>query len=376
MTATLRADAPAPAELEAAGALAGRLVETGLGALELMTVQLGLETGMYAALGTGPLTPPALASATGLTPRYCREWLEQQTMAGLVEVDDVAAGPDAREFRLTHAAALVLASPRGPFDLTPLVRLVSAAGVCLPEVARAWRDGRGLSFAEYGDEIRAAQGAFNRGDYEQRLAQEWIPALPGVAELLSRRGARALELGCGLGYAAVALARGFEGLTVVGIDSDEASITDARAHADAEEVSDRVRFETLHAEADLRDVAGTCEVVFILEALHDMAHPVAALAAARACLADDGCVVVLDEAVADEFAPPGPGEEGPLAERLFYASSVLHCLPVGLSEEGSAGTGAVMRPGTLRRYAAEAGFADVQVGAVEHDLLRCYVLRR
>jgi hypothetical protein len=107
-----------------------------------------------------------------------------------------------------------------------------------------------------------------------------------------------------------------------------------------------------------------------------MAHPVAALAAARSCLAEDGCVVVLDEAVADEFAPPGPGEEGPLPERLFYASSVLHCLPVGLSEEGSAGTGAVMRPSTLRAYAAEAGLPDVQVVDIGHDLLRCYVLRR
>ena len=123
-------------------------------------------------------------------------------------------------------------------------------------------------------------------------------------------------------------------------------------------------------------VAGTCDVVLVLEALHDMAHPVGALAAARACLADDGCVVVLDEAVADEFVPPPPGEVGPVPERLFYASSVLPFLPVGLSEDDSAGTGAVMRPATLRAYAAEAGFTDVRDGAIEHDLLRCYVLRR
>ena len=374
MTTTATPDL-APADLEAAGALAGRLVETGLGALELMTVQLGLETGLYAALADGPLAPPAAAAVTGLTPRYCREWLEQQAMSGFVDVDDPLAEPDAREYRLTPAAALVLAAPRGPFDLTPLVRLVSAAGLCMPDVVGAWRGGRGLSFAEYGDDLRAAQGAFNRGDYEQRLVQEWVPALPGVGDLLSRPGARALDLGCGVGYAAVALAHGFPGLTVVGIDSDDASITDARSHAAAEGLSERVRFETLHADADLASVAGSCDVVFVLEALHDMAHPVAALAAARSCLADDGCVVVLDEAVADEFAPPGSGEPGPLPERLFYASSVLHCLPVGLSEAGSAGTGAVMRPATLRGYAAEAGFADVTVVDIGHDLLRCYVVR-
>jgi SAM-dependent methyltransferase len=244
----------------------------------------------------------------------------------------------------------------------------------MPSVVGAWREGRGLSFAEYGDEVRSAQGAFNRLDYEHRLVQEWVPAL-GLGEVLARPGARVLELGCGVGHAAVALGRGFDALTVVGIDSDEDSVTDARQLAAAAGLSDRVRFETLHADADLGAVAGTCEAVFVLEALHDMAHPVASLAAARSCLAPDGCVVVLDEAAADAFSPPAAGEEGPAAERLFYASSVLHCLPVGLSEEGSAGTGALMRPATLRAYAHEAGFSEVQVVDIGHDMLRCYVLR-
>ena len=363
------------APLEAAGALAGRLVETALGSLELMTVQLGLRTGLYAGLAGGRRTPAKLAAATGITERYCREWLEQQTMAGLVEVDDASAAPDERVYTLPAATALVLASPGSPFDLTPLVDLLGAAGLAMPSVVDAWREGRGLSFAAYGDDLRAAQGAFNRGDWEQRLVQEWMPAL-GLADVLSRPGARALELGCGVGFAAVALARGYPGLAVVGVDSDEASVTDAREHAASAGVGDRVRFETMTADADLATVAGGVDVVLVLEALHDMAHPVAALAAARACLVDDGCVVVLDEAVADEFVPPGEGEVGPVPERLFYASSVLHCLPVGLSEAESAGTGAVMRPATLRAYAAEAGFTDVRDGAIEHDLLRCYVLRR
>lgn len=373
MTATVAP--PEEQTFEAAGALAGRFVETALGSLELMTVQLGLRTGLYDALAAGPCTPPALAAATGILPRYCREWLEQQTMAGLLEVDDPAADADARTYTLPAPTALVLATSGSPFDLTPLVELLGAAGLTMPAVVQAWREGRGLSFAAYGDDLRAAQGAFNRGDYEQRLVQEWVPAL-GLTEVLSRPGARVLELGCGVGFAAVALARGFDGLSVVGIDSDEASITDAREHAAAAGVSDRVRFETLGADADLGAVAGTCDVVLVLEALHDMAHPVAALAAARAALAEDGCVVVLDEAVADAFEPPPPGEAGPVPERLFYASSVLHCLPVGLSEDDSAGTGAVMRPATLRAYAAEAGFSDVRDGEIEHDLLRCYVLRR
>ena len=44
----------------------------------------------------------------------------------------------------------------------------------------------------------------------------------------------------------------------------------------------------------------------------------------------------------------------------MYGWSVLHCLPVGLpSSRRRAGT--VMRPATLRRYATEAGFSEVEV---------------
>ena len=41
------------------------------------------------------------------------------------------------------------------------------------------------------------------------------------------------------------------------------------------------------------------------------------------------------------------------------------CLPDGLSSPPSVGTGTVMRPATLRRYAREAGFADVEVLPVD-----------
>jgi sulfate adenylyltransferase subunit 2 len=74
------------------------------------------------------------------------------------------------------------------------------------------------------------------------------------------------------------------------------------------------------------------------------------------------------------WVPPAPGEEGPLPERLFYASSVLHCLPVGRSQDDSAATGALFRPATMRRYAEQAGYTAVEVAPIEHDVFRFYVL--
>jgi hypothetical protein len=64
----------------------------------------------------------------------------------------------------------------------------------------------------------------------------------------------------------------------------------------------------------------------------------------------------MDEAVGESFT--APADE---VERLMYGFSLLVCLPDGMSHPDSAGTGTVMRPATLRRYAREAGFREVDV---------------
>ena len=55
-------------------------------------------------------------------------------------------------------------------------------------------------------------------------------------------------------------------------------------------------------------------------------------------------------------------------------ASILHCLPVGLSEPGGVGTGTVMRTSTLRGYAMETGFNEVEVLPIENDFWRFYRL--
>jgi hypothetical protein len=84
---------------------------------------------------------------------------------------------------------------------------------------------------------------------------------------------------------------------------------------------------------------------------------------------EDGAVLVVDERVGEAFT--APSDE---LERLMYGFSIVHCLPVGMTEQPSAGTGTVMRPATLRRYATEAGFSGVEILPIENDLWRFYQL--
>jgi hypothetical protein len=76
-----------------------------------------------------------------------------------------------------------------------------------------------------------------------------------------------------------------------------------------------------------------------------------------------------DARVADRFSPPGDE-----VERLNYGFSIHHCLAVGLLDHDSAGTGTVIRPDTVRSYAAEAGFGRIHVLPIERDFWRLYRL--
>ena len=91
-----------------------------------------------------------------------------------------------------------------------------------------------------------------------------------------------------------------------------------------------------------------------------MPFPVQVLAAVRHLVKPDGVVVVMDEAVADTFAPVGD-----VLERLMYAYSLFICLPDSLATPDSAGTGTLMRQPVLEKYARMAGFSRVERMPIE-----------
>jgi ubiquinone/menaquinone biosynthesis C-methylase UbiE len=176
------------------------------------------------------------------------------------------------------------------------------------------------------------------------------------------------DVGCGTGWSSIAIAIGYPTAHVDGFDLDEASIAQAHINAAQAGVADRVSFEVRDA-ADVAAAGASYDLVCAFETLHDMADPVGALRAMRALAAQRGAVLIGDEKVAETFS--APGDE---LERFNYGWSALHCLPVGLVDPPAVGTGTVMRPATVRRYAVEAGFRDAETLPVEHDFWRFYRL--
>jgi 2-polyprenyl-3-methyl-5-hydroxy-6-metoxy-1,4-benzoquinol methylase len=351
-------------------AFAERLFGAALGAYELMTVHLGDRLGYYRALAEhGESTPAELAASTGTAERYAREWLEQQAVAGILEVDDVGADPAERRFSLPSAHAEVLNDRDSLAHVTPLARYNVAFAHVLPAVEEAFRSGGGVSWEDFGELGREAQGDANRPVFSNLLGAEWLPSIKDVHERLDADPpARVADVACGAGWSSIAIARAYPKVNVHGIDLDPPSIELANRNlTESPDVAGRVQFHCRDA-AD-PGLAGRYDLVTIFEALHDMSHPVEALEAARGLLADGGSVLVGDERTADRLEAPA-GD----FERLLYGASILHCLLVGMVGEGAAGTGTVMRVETVRRYAEEAGFGGFEVLPIEHDFFRFYRL--
>ena len=352
---------PAPAP----GDLSDRLFTALLGSYEVAAVALGDHLGWYRSLaGAGPATAAELAGRTGTDARYAREWLEQQAVSGYLAVDDAAAPPDERRYSLPDQHRAVLVDELDPAYMTPLATVTAAFIRNVPALVEVYRGRRTLSWADMGDPAREGQAAANRPLFLGPLVDELLPAVPGLDATLTA-GGRVADVGCGYGWSSIGMATRWPAARVDGFDVDQPSLERARRNAESAGVADRVRFR----DDDVRSVGGEYDLVTAFECVHDLSDPVPVLAGMRRMVRPGGTVLVMDEAVAEEFTVPGSD-----VDRLMYGYSLLCCLPDGRAHEPSVGTGTVMRPAVLRGYAREAGFADVEVLPLGHDFFRFYRL--
>jgi len=341
-----------------------RMSDATLGAFDIASTYLGLKLGFYRSLAEdGPTTAAELAGRTGTDERLVREWLEQQ---GATEL--LAATNDGGEWRFALPAghAGVLLDPDALDGVAGTVQSLVADLTQVPRLVESFRTGVGIPYADYGPDEAEGQAIGTRPVYRAEI-ESWFAAVPDLAQRLDDGSARVLDIGCGAGWSSVSIAHAYPNVTVDGVDLHPGSIEAAQRLAIAEGVTDRVRFEV----RDAATLSGAgYDIATMFEMLHDLPRPVEALLNALEALGPDGVVLVADEPVGDAYT--GPADEN---ERRHYGWSLLHCLPASMTEPGSAATGTLMRPNTIRRFAREAGFATVDVLPVQSIAFRLYLLR-
>lgn len=355
-------------------AVAERLFGYVNGGLAALVVYVGRQSGLLAALAReeGPCSARDLALRAGLSERYTQEWLLAMASMELVESED-----DGKTFTLPREHAAVLSDEGSADFLGAFPGVLQGTALAIDLLVEAFKTGGGVPFEAYGPHLRNGIAMTNRPMLVHDLASKWIQAMPDVVEQL-HKGGQVADVGCGTGWSSVCLARGFENITVVGIEPDEASVEQARELVHNEGLADRVRFfcgsiedftldsAGLHARAN--EVKGF-DLITAIECIHDLAYPVPALAKMREVLCDGGVVFVADEAAEASLE----ANKNPVGQ-FIYNVSVLHCLPQAMVHAGAAGTGTCMPTRTLARYAKEAGFADVKVLDVANPFFRFYRL--
>ena len=309
-------------------------------------VVIGDRLGLYKAMaGADPLTPAELARRTGTAERYVREWLLNQAAGGYVAYE-----PATGRYRLPPEQALALADEDGPAFVAGGFEIMTAILRAEPQVAEAFRTGRGLPWADHAPGLFDGTERFFRRAYRVSLVAEWLPALGGVVPKLEA-GARVADVGCGYGAAAILLAQAYPRARVDGYDSHVPSVERARRAAADAGVAGRTHFEVAGAAALPAPADGAgYDLVAYFDSFHDMGDPVRVARRAREVLAPDGAVLLVEpmagDRVEDNLTPFG---------RLAAAASTLVCTPNALNE-GDTALGQLYADGELQAVFQEAGF--------------------
>lgn len=321
-------------------------------------VHLGVRLGLFDALAAHPgSTSVDLAATTGLHERWVREWLHAVAAAEL-------AGHDDGRFHLTPEARAALCEPDHPAATAGVFGLPITHEE-IERTAEAFQTGIGMTWDAHGAHTCHFQAAMGEAGQRAWLVPVILGAIDSMTDRL-RAGARVVDVGCGAGVAATAIAAAFPQTTVLGLDPSSHAMKAATDRAAAAGL-DNLEFRPGTFD-DLHGLDGV-DLLLTLDVLHDLPRPGDAVRAAWSCLADDGVWLVAD------IKTRGGLEDNrhiPVLP-LMYGMSILYCMSSAMSEPHGAGLGTLgLTEAVFGELAAAAGFSSVEVREFDVDPLNRY----
>src|SRR5205823_9891761 len=254
-------------------------------------IVIGDRLGLYKAMAdAGPITPAELATKTGTTERYVREWLNAQAAGGFVVYD-----PANQSYELPAEQALCLANEDSPAFVCGAFELATATLRAGADIESAFKTGRGFGWHEHDHGVATGCERFFRPGYNANLVSAWLPALDGVDAKL-RVGAKVADVGCGLGASTRLMAQAYPRSKFIGFDYHQESIALAREKAKDAGLQDSTRFEVAPA---AKFPGNDYDLVAMFDCLHDMGDPVGAARHVRQALAPDGTWLIVEPSAGD-----------------------------------------------------------------------------
>jgi SAM-dependent methyltransferase len=270
-------------------------------------IYLGLELGLFAAIrdaGTGGIAADALATATGCRPDPVVAWIHAAHSGDLVVVDG-------ERVRINEDVVSVLLDDTHPEYLGGQFVVAVVSSLDYAGLVPFFRTGRTID--ERPPRFHRAIEAVTVQDIAV-FFQEGLAQLPELTATLSR-GARVLDVACGGGKWLIAIARRFPATELVGVEFEPDSVARAMRHVSEAGLGQRIRIEPRSIpDMPFRE---QFDLVYLQDALHDLADPVGSLSASWAAVAPGGRLVVLEWCL-----PEAPAESQTLQAQLLWGIQI------------------------------------------------------
>jgi 2-polyprenyl-3-methyl-5-hydroxy-6-metoxy-1,4-benzoquinol methylase len=327
-----------------------------------MLISIGHRTGLFDTMAElQPSTTEKIAEKANLYERYVREWLGGMVAGRIVEYD-----PQNKTYQLPAEHARWLTRKFSPENIAVTHQWTSTLGYVESQVVDKFQNGGGVHYGCFHrfHEVMAAESAQT---VVAALMKHILPLEVGLRDQL-QSGIDVLDIGCGSGKAACALAKEFPNSQFVGYDLCDDAI--AAAQDEAKQLGlTNVRFES-------RDITQLGEpesydLITAFDVIHDQKDPAAVLEQVQAALRHGATFLMQDIRASSHVEK---NLDHPIGSFL-YAISTMHCMTVSLAQDGK-GLGAVWGEELAVQMLGEAGFNDVRVETLEHDMINNYYIMR
>ncbi|UUO06268.1 methyltransferase domain-containing protein [Blastopirellula sp. J2-11] len=343
-------------------AFAARFLEAMNGAAMMLMSSIGHRTGLFDTMADLPAaTSEEVAAAAGLNERYVREWLNALVSAQVIDFDRAE-----QSYRLPAEHAALLTRAATPSNLASVAQWIAVLGYVETQIVDKFSHGGGVCYHEF-HRFHDVMAEESSQTTVSAMIDHILPLVDGLIEKLER-GIDVLDVGCGSAKALILLAERFPHSRFYGYDLCADAIVAGRRLAEERDLPNltlKVRDVSQLVDCDRFDL------ITAFDAIHDQAYPDQVLNNISRALRRDG-IFLMQDIRASSYVEKNIDQ--PLGA-FIYTISCMHCMSVSLAQ-GGMGLGAAWGEEMAQEMLISAGFSQVDIRRLDHDIINNYYLAR